>query len=188
MHFWSGLTVVSSCYGKSWVSMLIYCVFRLWKNVGHSLSLSLSLSPPPLSSFIFYASWCAVCNGQLLQELDNYEEWWLPQLTAAGYDCVYKHRTKATGVHRDGIAIAARRNLFQFYKTMDIEFVSGSRGEGFHHPFSGPSLYALLCPIFSITPPSHTIHTTHHDPKRTVCQSRSMMKTWARACYKTMSD
>ena len=46
-----------------------------------------------------------------LQGVDNYDEWWRPQLSVAGYDLVHKRRTTRRA-REDGVLIAWRRAAF----------------------------------------------------------------------------
>ncbi|EQC27556.1 hypothetical protein SDRG_14612 [Saprolegnia diclina VS20] len=54
-----------------------------------------------------------------LQEVDDYELFWIPALNALGYDSVYHCRP---GDHDDGLVIAFRRLNFQIFRTQRIEF------------------------------------------------------------------
>ena len=55
-----------------------------------------------------------------LQEIDNYEEWWLDKMGLAGYDGVYLKQTIET--RRDGVAIFYKRDLFQLFQTKEVRF------------------------------------------------------------------
>ena len=61
------------------------------------------------------------CDADVLclMDVDNYAEWWRPELTRAGYDGVYKKRP---GYKKDGVAIFFRRNLYQLFNTLEVEF------------------------------------------------------------------
>ncbi|CAM9287626.1 unnamed protein product [Choristocarpus tenellus] len=51
-----------------------------------------------------------------------FHQWWRPQLSCAGYDSVYKKRTDRSGVHREGAVIAWKRDLFQLFRSEELEF------------------------------------------------------------------
>ena len=55
-----------------------------------------------------------------LQEVDNYEEWWLEKMGLAGYDGVYLQQTNE--IRRDGVAIFYKRDLFQLFQTKEVRF------------------------------------------------------------------
>jgi hypothetical protein len=57
-----------------------------------------------------------------LQDVDHYTDWWQPQLMLLGYDTLWKQRTCEEMEHHEGVVIAYRRDLFQLFKTVDIEF------------------------------------------------------------------
>ena len=56
-----------------------------------------------------------------LQDVDNYDEWWRPQLSVAGYDLVHKRRTTRRRPREDGVLIAWRRAAFQLFRSEDLE-------------------------------------------------------------------
>ena len=55
----------------------------------------------------------------LLQEVDNYVEWWQPKMGLAGYDGIYRQKE---GHSRDGLAIFFKRDLFQLFQTRNVNF------------------------------------------------------------------
>ena len=56
-----------------------------------------------------------------LQDVDNYDEWWRPKLSVAGYDLVYKRRTTRRRPREDGVCVAWRRRKFQLFRSEDLE-------------------------------------------------------------------
>jgi len=55
-----------------------------------------------------------------LQEVDHYRDWWQPQLSDAGFDSVWKQRTRS-GVNGDGVLVAWRRDVYQLQRSAAIE-------------------------------------------------------------------
>ena len=54
-----------------------------------------------------------------LQEIDHYDDWWRPQLSAAGYDSNLTRRPRGLA---DGILIAWKRDQFQLHRSTNIDF------------------------------------------------------------------
>jgi mRNA deadenylase 3'-5' endonuclease subunit Ccr4 len=50
--------------------------------------------------------------------VDNYKEWWHDQLRNAGYDTLY---TRRSGMHPDGLVTAFRRDIFQLFRSENVE-------------------------------------------------------------------
>lgn len=57
-----------------------------------------------------------------LQDVDLFKEFWCPQLMLRGYDTVYKHRTQQKDYTYEGVLIAFKRDRFQVFKTVEVEF------------------------------------------------------------------
>ncbi|CAM9357875.1 unnamed protein product [Chrysoparadoxa australica] len=57
-----------------------------------------------------------------LQDVDMYVEWWRPKLSLAGYDTIFKQRTKQSGSYREGVLVGWRRDTWQMFRSQDIEF------------------------------------------------------------------
>ena len=57
-----------------------------------------------------------------LQDVDHFLDWWQPQLMFIGYDSLWKQRTCEYFDHGEGVVIAYKRELFQLFKTVNIEF------------------------------------------------------------------
>lgn len=57
-----------------------------------------------------------------LQDVDHYYDWWQPKLMLAGYDTIYKQKTNVLFNHAEGVMICYKRDLFQLFKSVDIEF------------------------------------------------------------------
>ena len=51
-----------------------------------------------------------------------FREFWQPQMMLIGYDSFFKKRTTFKGRHEEGVAICYKRDNFQLFKTVDIEF------------------------------------------------------------------
>eukprot|EP01038_Epipyxis_sp_PR26KG_P004561 gene4561-6433_t len=60
------------------------------------------------------------------QDVDHFADFWRPQLAILGYDSVYKNRTCLKDTHNEGVFIAYKRDLFQLFKTIKIEFNDAS--------------------------------------------------------------
>lgn len=58
------------------------------------------------------------------QDIDQYREYWYPQLMKRGYDTVYKQRTQLKEFHYEGIMTAWKRERFQLIHTVSVEFNS----------------------------------------------------------------
>lgn len=56
-----------------------------------------------------------------LQDVDFFHQWWRPQLTSAGYDSLFKQRTCKGGVHREGVVIAWKRDVFDLFQSGEVE-------------------------------------------------------------------
>ena len=56
-----------------------------------------------------------------LQEVDDFDDWWRPQLSSAGYDSVYKRRTEHLRPRQEGVVIAYKRDSFQMFRSDYIE-------------------------------------------------------------------
>ncbi|CAM9367225.1 unnamed protein product [Scytosiphon promiscuus] len=56
-----------------------------------------------------------------LQDVDSFHHWWGPQLTDAGYDSLFKQRTSRGAVHRDGVVIAWKRDVFDLFRSGEVE-------------------------------------------------------------------
>ena len=65
----------------------------------------------------------------LLQDVDLFKQFWQPQLMIRGFDCCYKKRSEARGRHEEGVAIAYKRDLFQLFKTDDVELNDAAEHE-----------------------------------------------------------
>jgi hypothetical protein len=57
-----------------------------------------------------------------LQDVDHYYDWWQPRLMSYGYDTLWKQKTSELYTHSEGVMICYRRNMFQLFKSVDIEF------------------------------------------------------------------
>jgi hypothetical protein len=57
-----------------------------------------------------------------LQDVDHFNDWWQPQLMFIGYDSLFKKRTSEFFDHSEGVVIAYKRDLFQLFKTANVEF------------------------------------------------------------------
>lgn len=58
------------------------------------------------------------------QDIDQYREYWYPQLMKRGYDTVYKQRTQLKEFHYEGVMTAWKRERFQLVHTINVEFNS----------------------------------------------------------------
>lgn len=56
-----------------------------------------------------------------LQDVDCFHQWWSPQLTSAGYDSLFKQRTSRAAMHRDGVVIAWKRDVFDLFRSGEME-------------------------------------------------------------------
>jgi len=56
-----------------------------------------------------------------LQEVDNYDNWWRPQLQAAGYDGLF---VKRGGRHKDGVATMFLRSKVSFEIRIQNSFLN----------------------------------------------------------------
>lgn len=56
-----------------------------------------------------------------LQDVDFFHQWWGPQLTSAGYDSLFKQRTSRSAVHREGVVIAWKRDMFNLFRSGEME-------------------------------------------------------------------
>lgn len=54
-----------------------------------------------------------------LQEVDHYDDWWRPQLSAAGYDSNFTSRPRGLA---DGLVVAWKRDLFQLFRSDYVDF------------------------------------------------------------------
>ena len=57
-----------------------------------------------------------------LQDIDHFYDWWQPQLMLGGYDTIYKQKTNVLFNHAEGIIICYKRDYFQLFKSVEIEF------------------------------------------------------------------
>lgn len=57
-----------------------------------------------------------------LQEVDQFESFWRPKLSSAGYGCLFKARTATQAVRADGSAIAWKRSEFELIDQLPIEY------------------------------------------------------------------
>jgi hypothetical protein len=57
-----------------------------------------------------------------LQDVDHYYDWWQPRLMSFGYDTLWKQKTSELYTHSEGVMICYRRNMFQLFKSVEIEF------------------------------------------------------------------
>jgi mRNA deadenylase 3'-5' endonuclease subunit Ccr4 len=62
------------------------------------------------------------CDILCLQDADAFEKFWRPNLMLLGYDTVFKQRTKHKTTHDEGVILAYKREAFQLYKTVPVEF------------------------------------------------------------------
>lgn len=56
-----------------------------------------------------------------LQDVDFFHQWWGPQLTSAGYDSLFKQRTSKSAIHREGVVIAWKRDMFDLFRSAEME-------------------------------------------------------------------
>ena len=56
-----------------------------------------------------------------LQDVDFFHQWWSPQLTTAGYDSLFKQRTNRSAFHREGVVIAWKRDMFDLFRSGEME-------------------------------------------------------------------
>lgn len=66
-----------------------------------------------------------------LQEVDNYDLWWQPQLSRAGYDGIYTKRGRR---HEDGVATFYSRSKFQLFRSETIDFNNAGEFLGEERP------------------------------------------------------
>ncbi|CAM9521357.1 unnamed protein product [Discosporangium mesarthrocarpum] len=84
--------------------------------------------PPTITSwsrrreFLLREIFSVRANVMCFQDVDLFHEWWRPQLSCAGYDSLYKKRTDRSGKHHEGVAIAWKRDMFQLFRSEDLEF------------------------------------------------------------------
>ncbi len=57
----------------------------------------------------------------LLQEVDDYEAFWRPQLAARGYESAWKRRTGVTAAKKDGVALAWRPGALRLEASEEVE-------------------------------------------------------------------
>jgi hypothetical protein len=57
-----------------------------------------------------------------VQDVDHYLDWWQTRLMVYGYDSIFKQRTSEEYDHVEGVMICYRRDLFQLFKTVEVEF------------------------------------------------------------------
>lgn len=62
-----------------------------------------------------------------LQDVDSFHQWWGPQLSGAGYDSLFKQRTSRAAVHRDGVVIAWKRDVFDLLRSEEMELNRSDR-------------------------------------------------------------
>lgn len=62
-----------------------------------------------------------------LQDVDSFHQWWGPQLSGAGYDSLFKQRTSRAAVHRDGVVIAWKRDVFDLLRSEEMELNRSER-------------------------------------------------------------
>lgn len=56
------------------------------------------------------------------QDVDMFQEFWYPRLMSMGYDMVFKRRTQVKEYCNEGVLTAFRRDRFQLFRTVEIEF------------------------------------------------------------------
>ena len=56
-----------------------------------------------------------------LQDVDDFKEWWRPQLSQAGYDAVYRKRTTHLRPRQEGVVVAYKRDTFQMFRSQELE-------------------------------------------------------------------
>ncbi|GMI09753.1 hypothetical protein TrRE_jg12552, partial [Triparma retinervis] len=56
-----------------------------------------------------------------LQSVDDFAEWWRPQLSQAGYDAIFKKRTEHLRPRQDGVVVAYKRDSFQMFRSETLE-------------------------------------------------------------------
>lgn len=56
-----------------------------------------------------------------LQAVDDFDDWWRPQLGLAGYDSIFKRRTTNLRPRQEGVVIAYKRDSFQMFCSEFIE-------------------------------------------------------------------
>ncbi|GMH81432.1 hypothetical protein TrVE_jg13907 [Triparma verrucosa] len=56
-----------------------------------------------------------------LQDVDDFAEWWRPQMSQAGYDAIYKKRTTHLRPRQEGVVIAYKRDTFQMFRSHLLE-------------------------------------------------------------------
>lgn len=64
---------------------------------------------------------CFRADVLCLQDVDFFHQWWGPQLTSAGYDSLFKQRTSRSAVHREGVVIAWKRDMFDLFRSGEME-------------------------------------------------------------------
>ncbi|GMH65483.1 hypothetical protein TL16_g04211 [Triparma laevis f. inornata] len=56
-----------------------------------------------------------------LQDVDDFTDWWRPQMSQAGYDAIYKKRTTHLRPRQEGVVIAYKRDTFQMFRSHLLE-------------------------------------------------------------------
>ena len=80
-----------------------------------------------LLTTIFSADADVVC----LQDVDDFEDWWRPNLSAAGYDSLFHSRTekKLLRPRQEGVVVAYKRDSFQMFRSGYLDFNDAVLGE-----------------------------------------------------------
>jgi hypothetical protein len=58
----------------------------------------------------------------MFQDVDHYHDMWQPKLMLLGYDSVFKMKTQTRDTFEEGCVIAYKRNKYQLFKTVAVEF------------------------------------------------------------------
>lgn len=56
-----------------------------------------------------------------LQDVDEFSQWWEPELGRRGYDCVYKKRTDSLAENPEGVAVFWNRRVFRLCRSEELE-------------------------------------------------------------------
>lgn len=65
----------------------------------------------------------------MLQDVDHFADWWRPKLMTLGYDCIFKKRTETKESHDEGVVVGYKRDRFQLFKSIPINFNHAADGE-----------------------------------------------------------
>lgn len=82
-----------------------------------------------------------------LQDVDFFHQWWRPQLTSAGYDSLFKQRTSIGGVHREGVVIAWKRDVFDLFQSGDVELNRWAK-----ETTAGRQIVVFIPPVMQVWP------------------------------------